>query len=215
MEKIRKYIEELFEHAPKTKEIKELQEELRSDLEEKYSELIRNGMKEKEAYEEVISGIGDIDELIQNVHPVITDKANEQKERQKTALFISGSIALYILSLVIAIIADEYGSSNMGGIFFLMIAGLATCLLVYRFISMPKPSQAEKTFHEGSHYRLKINKNKEVRHALSSVLWLLTTTVYFLVSFIFGIWYISWIIFLIAAFVESIIGLVFRLKEED
>ena len=38
-----------------------------SDLEEKYQDLIANGKNEKEAYQEVIGGIGDVDELLEEL----------------------------------------------------------------------------------------------------------------------------------------------------
>ena len=59
-----------------------------------------------------------------------------------------------------------------------------------------------------------MNKNKEIKKAIDSILWTLTVIVYLIISFTFGIWYISWIIFLIASLIENIIKLMFKLGEE-
>jgi DNA integrity scanning protein DisA with diadenylate cyclase activity len=73
MENIKKYVNELFKDAPKTKKVKELQEELITNLEEKYNDLIKDGVDEKKAYNDVIAGIGDIDELIANFKEAVSE----------------------------------------------------------------------------------------------------------------------------------------------
>ena len=67
MNKIKDYVDDLFKDIRKTRKSEELKEELLSDLEEKYQDLISNGKKEKEAYQEVIGGIGDVDELLEEL----------------------------------------------------------------------------------------------------------------------------------------------------
>ena len=54
MEKIKKYVNELFKDAPKTNKTEELKEELLLDLTEKYNDLIKEGKTKTEAYNEVI-----------------------------------------------------------------------------------------------------------------------------------------------------------------
>ena len=67
MSKIENYVNDLFKDIAKTRKSEELKEELIADLEEKYKDLKENGKSEKDAYNEVISGIGDIDILLKDL----------------------------------------------------------------------------------------------------------------------------------------------------
>ena len=67
---------------------------------------------------------------------------------------------------------------------------------------------------EFKEWKGKKDKNKELKKAIDSIIWTLTVIIYLLISFTFGIWYISWIIFLIATLIENIIHLLFKLGEE-
>lgn len=63
-DKINEAIRELFENAPDSEEVKELQEEMISNAEEKYEDLIQRGFTEEQAYTMVMGSIGDIQELL-------------------------------------------------------------------------------------------------------------------------------------------------------
>jgi hypothetical protein len=62
-DQIKEHIEGLFKGAPRTRRIADLQEELLSGCLDKYEDLISSGVTEQAAYDAVIAGIGDIDEL--------------------------------------------------------------------------------------------------------------------------------------------------------
>jgi hypothetical protein len=62
--KIKEYIEELLSDAPRTRRTVDLQEELLSGCLEKYADLTAGGINPEDAYNEVITGIGDVNELI-------------------------------------------------------------------------------------------------------------------------------------------------------
>ena len=47
----------------------------------------------------------------------------------------------------------------------------------------------------------------EVKNAVSSVIWLIATILYFLISFGTGAWYITWLIWLIAPCVQTVVNL--------
>ena len=69
-ENIRKHIESLFADAPKTRKAIELKEELTQNTIEKYEDLISEGYLEEDAFQNVISSIGDVNELFE----VLADK---------------------------------------------------------------------------------------------------------------------------------------------
>ena len=66
-DRIRQKVEVLFASAPRNKKVQELKEEMISNLEEKYQDLITCGKSEEEAFDITIASIGDIDELIRSM----------------------------------------------------------------------------------------------------------------------------------------------------
>lgn len=66
-ERLRAYIDRAFSGVPQTERIRDAKEELYSDLLEKYRALISQGQTPESAYQAVISGIGDIFELVDGI----------------------------------------------------------------------------------------------------------------------------------------------------
>lgn len=216
-EKIRKEVNTLFETAPNTKRANDLKDEVISNAEDKYDDLIKQGKSEEEAFNTVIKEIGDVDELIEELNtnnPI--HKENIGEARKKTALIVSVCVGLYILSVITLIVLEELGMQDFIVISsFLSIAGLSTCIMIYHFMTKPKYTKYEDTMvEEFKEWKGKKDKNKEIKKAINSIVWTLTVIIYLLISFTFGIWNISWIIFLIAGLIENIIGLMFKLGEE-
>lgn len=214
MDKIKNYVEDLFKEVKKTRKSEDLKEELIADLEEKYQDLIANGSNEKEAYQEVIRGIGDIDELLEGLKGPSYDQNLET--RKKSAFVVSICTGLYILSIMSAIIFDELlgVSDAISAISLFGIAGIATCILIYHFMSIPKYEKMDETlveeFKEWKHGK---NKNKQLLNALDTISWLLILIIYFVISFTFDCWNISWILFLVAPLITTVIHLIIGMRE--
>lgn len=218
MEKIRNYINELFEKTPKTKKVVDFKEELIADLQEKYEDLIENGKSEKEAYKEVIVGIGDIDELLINF-----DKSNSEiinfeetmiKHKRKSAAVVSLSVGLYILSVITIIVLTELNVPDFVSVSsFLTIAAIPTCILIYHYMSIPKYEKLDDTMiEEFKEWKLERNKKHQLTKSILSIYWSFIVLIYFIISFVWGIWHISWLIFIIGGIVENIIEIMFDMK---
>lgn len=220
MEKIKNYVEELFQEAPRTSQAREFKEEMIADLEDKYQDLIKEGKSEKEAFQEIISGIGNIEELFSNMkqnHQ--SDPMNNEmmlKQRKKTALVVSLSVGLYIVALIVCIFLDELGASDAWTATSLFgISAIATCILIYHFMSQPKYEKISDTMiEEFKEWKGQKNQMIEMKKSIHSIIWTLVVIVYFLISFFYGIWYISWIIFIIGALVQNIVDLLLSMKGE-
>ena len=63
METIRKYLESMFADLPNTPEVMRAKSELWQMMEDKYNELLEEGVPENEAVGKVISDFGNLDEL--------------------------------------------------------------------------------------------------------------------------------------------------------
>lgn len=215
-DKIRVYVNELFENAPNTKRANDLKDEIISNANDKYSDLISDGKSEEDAYNKVIQEIGNVEELLQEIereNPI--NNSFEDINRKKTAFVVSISVGLYFLSLISLIVLDELRMPDfiMASAFF-TLAGIPTCLLIYHFMSRPKYNKYDDTIvEEFKEWKGKKDKNKEVKKAISSIIWSITIIIYLLMSFNFGNWHISWIIFIIACLVENIVNLIFKLSE--
>ncbi|MCX7614589.1 MAG: permease prefix domain 1-containing protein [Clostridiales bacterium] len=213
---IRNYVEKLFEDAPKTRKATELKEEMIANLTEKLNYLTEAGKGEDEAFNIVVSGIGDISELFESLKEYSGyEPLQYQLQRKKNALIVSVSVMLYILSIVVLILSSEMlqlpGSISVS--FMFIIAGAATGMLIYNSMSQPKYLKRDETMvEEFKEWKASQNKDKQIRRSISSAMWTLTVAIYLIISFAFGIWDISWIIFIIAAAVEQIIKAFFEIK---
>lgn len=217
MERLRAKVEELFMNAPRTKRANDLKEELLANLIDKYNDLINSGKSEDEAFNIVVAGIGDVDELIRGLRQSdVFDYSRQQEERKKSALVVSISVGLYILSIVAVILINEVLMlpENIGACVMLTIDAVATGILIYHFMSRPKYVKSDDTIVEDfKEWKSKNTQDFRVYRSIKSIIWTVVVIVYLLISFLFGIWYISWIIFIIGAVIEQIVKLIFELKE--
>lgn len=95
-----------------------------------------------------------------------------------------------------------------------MFIAVATGLLVYNANSRPKYHKANETiveeFKEWKSHNKQIEK---VKNSIISAAWAIIVALYFILSFTFGIWAYSWIIFIIGVAIDKIIRAYFELKE--
>ena len=73
METIKSYLETMFANMPNTPEVLRAKQELWGMMEDKYNELISEGLSENEAVGTVISEFGNLDELSE--HSDLTDNS--------------------------------------------------------------------------------------------------------------------------------------------
>lgn len=199
------HIRELLMHAPRTRGVVELHEELLAGCLDKYQDLIQSGMPPEDAYETVIAGIGDVDELVrQVVHLDTASPFTRQRSQERRAAFTTVGIMLALLSLAVffmfrAVWLPEVGIGGM-----LLVLTVAVGCLVYGNLSTQTGNVAATLLPPKEH-----GQAQALRKAISSTLWSFTTIIYLLFSFLTHRWDYSWIIFLIASAVESGISLYF------
>ena len=207
-EKLRCYIDDLFANAPSTVRAVELKEELFQNLTDKYNDLIAEGKSEEAAYNIAIASIGDVDSLISGLSG--TKSVETQASKKRSGIFVSIAIALYILSPVPVI----WIQNEAGVVLLFLFVAVATALLIYNGVTREKYVKTDDTmvedFKEWKHHGSQ--KNKAV-DAIVGSFWLIAVCVYIVVSFMTGAWHITWIIFLIAAAIASMIRGLFMLKQ--
>lgn len=155
METIRNYLETMFANMPNTPEVKRAKDELLQMMEDKYNELIAEGVNENAAVGTVISEFGNLDELAESLGlEKEVDEVNNRQENvnrrfvsmdevkaylshmTKSAIFVSVGVMLCIISVIFPIIGDISSVVSEGlsvGLMFLSIA-IAVGLFVFNGI---------------------------------------------------------------------------------
>ena len=139
-DRLRNYMDSLFEDAPKTKRVVELKEEILQNLIDKYNDLLMEGKSEEAAYNIAVASVGDVSGLIQDLKavesPVMRQASEEELDRgrKRNALFISIAVALYILCVIPVMLLEDVG----GIILMFVMAAVATALLIYNSMTKVK-----------------------------------------------------------------------------
>ncbi|HBU11556.1 MAG TPA: hypothetical protein DEB31_02145 [Clostridiales bacterium] len=207
-ERLKKYVDNLFAAAPKTKTAVELRQEIYTNLVERYHDLLATGASPEEAYEIVKKSVGNVDELINSLYERTKEDNEEMEiERRKRAKFNAMSAALYIASPIFVIAFSAAGLWLPGVILLLACIAAATGIRIYsNTVYSPAYAKMDDTMVEDfKEWKAENQGRVERKNIYSGTMWLLVTIAYFLVSFLTGAWYITWLIFLVGAAIEQII----------
>ena len=224
-EKITLHFNNLFADAPKTRKALDLKEEMIQNAMDKYDDMVADGYSEEDAYHNVVESIGDVTELFPEVEERNLLTLSE-KDRKKKAIFTATAVGLYIFAGVVffffGLISEitrsyRYDLAALGFVLALLICIVPTVMLVYAANMYPGYTKREKDDMVELYKEAKYSSNKEkaVRKSINSIIWTMTLVLYFIISFTTYKWYITWIIFLIAACVQAIVKLIFELKRQD
>lgn len=222
-EKITQYFNQLFEDAPKTRKALDLKREMTQNALDKYEDLVQEGYSEQDAWQNVISSIGDVTELFEELEEKNLLMLPE-KDRRKRAMIKSVAVGLYIFAGVVffaveGVLSMASGWGRYEGLG-LVLAGLIciapTIMLIYTANMYPeysKKSEDMDMVEEYKYMKQRSSREKAIMGAISSIIWTLALVLYFLISFTSGAWYITWVIFLIAGCVQSVAVLVVNLRK--
>lgn len=213
-DKLRAFIDTLFEDAPAGKKAVELKEEMLQNLNDKYNDLLSEGKSEEAAYNLAVASVGDVGELLRYLRREEGASSSEQENlmryRRRSAIVVPIAVILYILSIIPVMLSDRRaGVVSM----FAMIA-VATGLLIWN--SMSKPvyvRQGDTVVEEFKEWKMQNGHRRQAFRSISGAIWSAALAVYFILSFTTMAWHITWVIFLITAAVNSIIKAIFDLKE--
>ena len=223
-DKINQHFNQLFENAPKTRKALDLKQEMTQNALDKYEDMVQEGYSKEDAYQNVIQSIGDVSELFDDLEEKNLLMLSEA-DRKKRAMIKAVAVGMYILAGVaffaLEMLAEMPGSGwmNYQGLG-VVVAGLIciapTIMLVYAANMYPGYSKKEDAdmVEEYKHNKYLNNRDKAIMGAVSSIIWTLALVMYFVISFATSAWYISWVIFLIAACVQSVAALVMSLRKD-
>lgn len=212
-EKLIQYVDLLFAGAKGSEEIK--QEILQNTL-DRYDDLIAEGRSPESAYRIAISGIGDINEILGQgfqtrssaaTAPSATAPRNSSSKDSSTKKMLQAvAVGLYIISLVPLIILSEIHMETLGLCATLGICAVATVLIVL----------GSKNQENAQPYPPKSSSpSKALCESICHTVWVVALVLFFLISFLTGAWFITWLIFPMAGAVQGLIKAIFDLKEAN
>ncbi|MBQ7383562.1 MAG: DUF4097 family beta strand repeat protein [Clostridia bacterium] len=178
-EKLKQYVELLFAGAANNERNNELKEELLGNLYDRYDDFVASGMSEEEAYNNSISSIGDLSELLEGSRqapednpmtapsesgdgkiPLYSEDEVEKKKKLHPILHAI-AVALYIFCTIPAIIF----ASNISAVLLFVFVAAATAIFIYT--SYTKPVLVSQSLGETE--RAELIRNKHMAGILRSV----------------------------------------------
>lgn len=200
-EQLIQYVELLFAGARDCEDVK--QEILQNTL-DRYDDLIAEGKVPEAAYRLAITGIGDINEILgsqpSHAAPQPNQSGPEVDSDKYRRLQRGIAIACFILCPVPLLLCVVEGQVMIGITMMLVLIAVGTMLMV-----VSGKDQAQLPRRHSSLF---------VSIAMS-LLWPLTTIVYFLISFSTGAWHLTWLVFPIAGAISAVIRAIEDWKEEN
>ncbi|MCM1541104.1 MAG: permease prefix domain 1-containing protein [Blautia sp.] len=224
-EKIRQHFNQIFAEAPKTRKALDLKQEMMQNAMDKYDDMVAEGYSEEDAYTNVVESIGDVSELF----PELEERnllTLPEKDRKKRAMMTAVAVGMYIFAGVVffgfALFGDmvhiyNFDFALLGLVIALLICIAPTIMLVYTANMYPEYTKKEQNSMVERYKEARYDSNKDmaVRRSINSIIWTAALVLYFLISFVTYAWEVTWVIFPIALCAQSIVRLIFSLREEE
>lgn len=234
-ERIRRYLDQLFKNAPNSTKALELKEELTVNMLEHCRDLQETGMSDEDAFQNAVRSLGNVSELFAD----LKDDGEESRwreelcreDRKRYARLQAAATGMYIFAaavfLAITGLEGMFGGYSLSGtvgiVVLLILVGIAVMIQVYA-VKAYSPRErnmsgkADSVVEEFREWQYEKGRDKEIRNAANTILWMAVLVVYFLISFFTLRWDVSWIVFLVGVCLQAILNLVFSMhsvKDSD
>ena len=147
------------------------------------------------------------DELLTGIkqEKEVTSSLSEEEKKRKRIGGLVFSIFLYFVAIawIVSSISAFKVKAVIATSIFLLICGVATCIIIYSMIVYKKTETEEET------------KSKKLYKQVDEILGLITVILYLVISFMTMAWHITWIIFIIYGLISEIVKLIFMLRRND
>ena len=204
-EQLIQYVQLLFAGAADCDDTR--QEILQNTL-DRYDDLIAAGKTPEAAYRLAIMGIGDINEILGRtsgtpaVMPVPAVSQEKQDTPTKKILRAIG-VGLYILCPIPLFVLSGMWNMGIPGLCgTLTLVAVATVLIILGAKKETENADVEPGTPQSA-----------LAKSINGLIWAVGLAIYFIVSFLTGAWYITWVIFPITAAVQGLVKAILDLKE--
>ena len=203
-EQLIQYVQLLFAGAADCDDTR--QEILQNTL-DRYDDLVAAGKTPEAAYRLAIMGIGDINEILGRAPgatplPAPAFKPEEQDTPVKK-LLRAIAIGLYILCPIPLFVLSGMWNMGIPGLCgTLTLVAVATVLIILGAKKETENADVEPGTPQSA-----------LAKSINGLIWAIGLAIYFIVSFLTGAWYITWVIFPITAAVQGLVKAILDLKE--
>ena len=204
-EQLIQYVQLLFAGAADCDDTR--QEILQNTL-DRYDDLVAAGKTPEAAYRLAIMGIGDINEILGRtsgtpaVMPVPAVSQEKQDTPTKKILRAIG-VGLYILCPIPLFVLSGMWNMGIPGLCgTLTLVAVATVLIILGAKKETENADVEPGTPQSA-----------LAKSINGLIWAIGLAIYFIVSFLTGAWYITWVIFPITAAVQGLVKAILDLKE--
>lgn len=209
-EQILHYVEGLFRDAPNKRRVSEIREELLSNMNDKYSDLLAQGKSPQEAFDEVVAGIGDIQGLIREISEGAL--ADSKEIRQKALMYNAAGGGLMIAGILLFFLLLGLNANVLATILSTVMMAAGVAAFIYGSgIKQPEPYQKEDDsfVEEYKEKYAKPSRNTRLRSAATGLLWVTIVLCYFLISFLTDNWGNTWVLFLVGVVLQQVVNSIF------
>lgn len=227
MSRIEVYVNNLFAAIPDSREAREMKQNIIDSMEDNYQALRDAGKNENEAFGEVISQFGTVDEIREALGvqsnagqeggtPVPPEMLEDYLVfRKKFALLLPAGIVLCVLGLVVMLFLEPL-LGDLSSAFLFLFAALGAGLIVYICLEEDSWNKIEKSWKQGQETvryqpeeilkeepetefpQYDKKRRKRLASRISSVIMLAATLWFFVQGFWFGHWGTAWVVFPVA-----------------
>lgn len=201
-------------------DVEDIKQEILQNTLDRYDDLLARGKTPEEAYRQAITGIGDVNEIINGKSaPDYTPPTQEPvyapiPEFEGTASAVSRmmravAIFLYIISPVPLFLFSKLGWDEVGVCCLLVIVAIASALLL--LFKSPKTAEQKREYTE---VHISNDSRKQLKKSVGSLISTVGVVAYFIISFSTGAWFITWLIFPIIGAVKGVVNACLDLKED-
>ena len=170
-------------------------DDLTEDIEKAYNERVKAGMSELDAYRDVLKNVDEIKKMLDSL-PITEDeqrgRQNRDSYKDNAKVIDKISSALWLLVVLVYLA------------FSLRFGGWRYTWLIFLWGSIGQTlMNMVKKYNRGTPLK------KVLRGGISNMMWLAIVIAYFFISFVFGGWSYTWLIFIFGAFAGKIIDIFF------
>lgn len=203
-EQLIQYVQLLFAGAADCDDTR--QEILQNTL-DRYDDLIAAGKTPEAAYRLAIMGIGDINEILgraPGAAPLLAPAVKpEEQDTPVKKLLRAIAIGLYILCPIPLFVLSGMWNMGIPGLCgTLTLVAVATVLIILGAKKETENADVEPGTPQSA-----------LAKSINGLIWAVGLAIYFIVSFLTGAWYITWVIFPITAAVQGLVKAILDLKE--
>jgi hypothetical protein len=212
--RIHAHIDHLFAGVAPDARVSEIKMELYMNTTDRYHDLLAEGKSPEEAFRGATERIGDVGEILKSIGISLPQNSNEQKNDQrqspatktKTRRKILRTQGCHVITMFLLtfyfILSFSTSAWHITWILFLILPALEN---VYTAVIDLVYAKNPNELYVADEETKKLQKN------LSGAIWLTVLVVYFIVSFIFSHWHLTWVIFLLGSAAQGILHIILML----